>query len=382
MSVPVASRSVAVGETGYERPGRGPAGRSVPRGQGGPGVGTEEAGTMMDDLRQMARAPVASFERFLGELQRITGDKTIAAPIGIERLKELQTAVVREIEESLQHFRTKVGEAEAALVGVLRPARPNLYEEIKRVVQHLQRLLDLAARRDRMLRAWEDQPADAIVEGYRAALERHEAETVEVYEVEAERALRRKGHSAALQIFLDLRAQAEEARLSPSQKQAKADLAEIERTKQEVTLATRVVASTLKVSGSIAAVGAGWRKGSRLRLDPDVQGQISVLILPGPHPGMTALLLDVSRAGMRMALPEDLPPGTMLNFVLKHRDGRDGELRMQGEVRWCRTDARTPGHFLAGVRLLPRMGDQWPAVLSRLAESQQNGRTVLESREP
>ncbi len=344
--------------------------------------GTEEGATMMDDLREMARGPVGIFERFLGDLQRITSDKTIAAPIGIERLKDLQASVVREIEESLQHFRSKVGEAEAALVGTLRPPRPNLYEEIKRAVQHLQQLLELAARRDKLLRAWEDQPADALVEGYRAALDRHELETAEIYEAEAERALRRKGNPAALQTFLDLRTQAEEGRLSPAQKQAKADLEEIDRLKQEVTLATRVVASTLKVSGSIAAVGAGWRAGSRLRLGPEEQGRISVLILPGPHPGMTAHLLDVSRAGLRLALPEDLPPGAMLNLLVKQADGREGELRMQGEVRWCRTDARTPGRFLAGVRLLPRGGDQWLAMLGRLAEFQQDGRTVLETREP
>ena len=337
---------------------------------------------MMNELRGMARGPVAIFERFLGELQRITGDKTLAAPVGIERLKELQAGMVREIEESLQHFRTKVGEAETGLVGMLRPPRPNLYEELKRAAQHLLRLVDLAARREKLLRDWEDQTAEAILEGYRTALDRHELETAELYEAEAERALRREGDSAALQTFLDLRAHAEEGRLSPAQKQAKADLEEIERLKDEVTLATRVVASTLTVPGSIAVVGAGWRKGSRLPLGQEERGNFSALILPGRHPGMTAHVLDVSRSGLRLALPEELPPGAMVNLIVRQGDARESELRTQGEVRWCRTDARTPGRFLAGVRLLPREGDPWLGMLSRLAESQQDGPFALETREP
>ncbi len=336
---------------------------------------------MMDELREMARAPVAIFERFLGELQRITGDKTVAAPVGIERLKDLQTAMVREIEESLLRFREKVGEAEAALAVSLHPPRHNVYDEVKRAAEHLTHLIDQVARREKLMRTWEDQSADALVEGYRAALDGNDLEMADVYETEAERALRRKGHPGALQAFVELRAKAEEGRLTPSQKHAKAELEAIERLKREVTLATRVVASTLKVSGSIAAVGAGWRKGSRLRLTPELRGHTSVLILPGPHPGMTGQVVDVSRAGMRLVLPEDLAPGALLNLVLKHADGREGEVQMQAEVRWCRPDVRTPGHFLAGVRLIPRAAEQWLLVLTRLAELQQDGRTVLEPRE-
>ncbi len=336
---------------------------------------------MMAELREMARAPVAVFDRFLGELQRITGDKALSAPMGLERVKELQAAMVREIEEGLQRFRAKVGESEAALAEILRPPRPKLFEEIQRATQHLARLIELAARRDKLMRAWEEQPADVTVAAYRAALEQHDQETAEFHEAEAERVLRRKGGPAALQRFLELRAQAEEARQTPAQKQARTDLDEIERLKHEVTLATRVVTSTLKVSGSIAAVGAGWRKGSRLRLDPEDQQRTSVLILPGPHPGMTASMVDASRAGMRLAISADLSPGTLLNLILRHANGRDGELRMQGEIRWCRADVRTPGRFLAGVRLVSTAGDQWAGLLNRLAEVQQDGRIAPEHRD-
>lgn len=337
---------------------------------------------MMDELREMARAPVDVFDRFLGELQRITGDKTLTAPTGLERVKDLQAAMVREIEESLQRFRAKVGESEGALAAILRPPRPKLFEEIQRATQHLAHLIELAARREKLIRAWEDQPADVTVAAYRAALDQRDLEAAEFYEAEAERVLRRKGNPTALQRFLELRAQAEEHRQTPAQKQARADLEEIERLKHEVTLGTRVVTSTLKVSGSIAAVGAGWRKGGRLRLEAGDQRRTSVLILPGPHPGMTASVVDVSRSGMRLAISSDLSPGTLLNLVLRHANGRDGELRMQGEVRWCRADVRTPGRFLAGVRLVSTAGDQWAGLLSRLAEIQQDGRIAIEHRDP
>jgi hypothetical protein len=333
---------------------------------------------MMDELREMAAAPVVIFERFLGELQQITKEKSVTAPSGIERLKNLQAAMVREIEESLQRFRARMGEAEATRVSVLHPPPRNLHEDIKRAMQHLQQLLDLAARRDELLRAWEDQPSDALLEGYRAALEGHELGTVELYEAHVERVLRRGGDAAALQAFLLLRAKAQEGRRSPAQRQAKAELEEIEQFKHEVTLATQIVASTLKVSGSIAAVGAGWRKASRLRLAPEVRGRTSVLILSSPHPVMTAQLVDASRTGMGLALPEALPPGAPLSAIVKPVDGRGGELQMQGEVRWCRGPVPVPGGFLAGVCLAPGTEGNWVAMLSHLAELQRDGRAVVE----
>lgn len=333
---------------------------------------------MLAELREMARAPVAIFERFLTELQRITADRSVTAPLGLERLRELQAGMVREIEESLQGFRTRVGQCEARLAEALRPPRPKLFEEIQRASQELARLIELAARRERLLRAWEEQPPDVTVAGYRSALERQDLETAELYEAEAERVLRRQGNAGALQRFLDLRARAGEARLTPAQRQARADLEEIERLKQEVTLATRVVTSTLKVSGGIAAVGAEWRKGGRLRLHPEAQRRIAVLILPGSHPGMTASLMDVSRAGMRLVTAADLSPGTSLHLILRHADGGDGELRVQAEVRWSRADLRAPGRYLAGLRLAATPGEGWAALLGRLADAHQEGRAALE----
>lgn len=333
---------------------------------------------MMDELRQMARVPVVIFDRFLGELQRITRDETLSAPVGIEQLKDVQTVMVREIEDSLRRFRNTLGAMEAELVAILHPPRPSLHEEIKRTLQHLERLVERVERRDKLVRAWEDQPADLLVKGYRAALDRNEIETAETYEVEAERALRRKGDAAARQAFQALRAQAVEARLTPPQKMAKADLEEIERLKHQVTLATSVVTSTLKGSGGIAAVGAGWRKGSRLRLDAEGQRRTSVQVLPGAHPGVTAQIVDVGQAGVGLALPQALPAGAMVHFAVNAASGCEEALRVQGEVRWCRADALTPGRYLAGVRLISAAGDGWMALMSRLAEGHPDSRAVLE----
>ncbi len=337
---------------------------------------------MMDELREMARAPVGIFGRYIAELQRITRDKTLSASVGIERVNDLQAAMMREIEENVRRFRAKVGEVEPGLAATRRSPRPSLYEEIQLAARHLQHLMDQAARREKCLRAWEDQPAELLVEGYRAAVERNETETAQIYETEAERVLRRKGSPAALQAFLALRAQAEDTRLTPAQKKAQAEIEEIERLKSEITLATRAVASSLKVSGSIAAVGAGWRKGGRLRLDAEEQARTSVLVLGSPNPGMNAQMVDVSRAGMRLALSHELPVGATMQFIVKAINGREADIRLQGEVRWCRVDGRVPGRFLAGVGVVSRAGDEWTTVVARLAEARRDGMAVLEAREP
>lgn len=334
----------------------------------------------MDKLREMARAPLVILERFLGEVQRITGDKTIAAPATEDHVRNLQAAMARGIETSLQEFHGKAQEVEAGLMEILRPPHLNIYEEIKRVVQQLQHLQEVAARRDRLLRVWDDQPADAITEGYRAALERHDLETVELYEAEAERALRRKGNAAALQTFLSTRAQAAGGRLSPAQQQAKANLEEIERLRCQVTVATRVVASALQSTGSIAAGGPAWRKGSRLRVE--AQAGLRVLILPGPRPMLTASVVDVSREGLGLALLETLSSGALLDLVVEHAPRAGGELRVQGEVRWCRVDARTPSSFVAGVRLVSDGGAPWVALLHRLAQTHRDGHPVPDACQP
>ena len=218
---------------------------------------------MMAELREMARAPMAVFERFMGELQRLTADKAIAPSAGLERVPGLQPQTVREFEESLERFRARAEEAEAALVGLLRPYRPSLSEQIQRATQHLQHLRDLEARRAALLRAWGQQPAGDILEAYRDRLERTDMEEAELVEADVEDLLRRKGTAAGLQTYLHLRAQAEEGRLTAGQHQARADLEEIGRLKHELEMATRILASTLKVSGSLAAAGEPRAPGAR-----------------------------------------------------------------------------------------------------------------------
>lgn len=337
---------------------------------------------MMDDLRQMARAPVAIFQRFMAELQRLTHDQSLAASEGAEgaeRAQDLQARMVRDIAASLQRFRTGVGEADAALAAILHPPRPDLFGEIKRTVERLQRLQELAARRDRLLRAWEEEPPDAIVEGYRVALERHEPETADLYETEAERVLRRRGDVAVLERFRALCTQALEARLTPAQQQAKVALQEIARLKQQVTSVTEIVASTLKSAGGLAGLAAGWRTESRLRVG---EPGLRVRILSDPHPGRPAAAVEVSRAGLRLALPDALRPGTLLDLAVEPAPGRRGELWLQGEVRWCQTDVHTPGGCLAGVQVVADGGGPWADLLHRLTEVQRGAPAGLEARRP
>lgn len=322
---------------------------------------------MMAELREMARAPMAVFERFMGELQRLTADKTIAASVGLERVKGLQAQTVREFEESLERFRARAEAAEAALVELLRPHRPNLSEQIRRATQHLQHLRDLEARRAALLPAWEQQPAEAILEAYRDMLERNHLEVAELIEADVEDLLRRKGSEEALRTYLHMRARAEENRLGAAQRQARADLEEIGRLKHELEMATRILASTLKVSGSLAAAGAGWRRGSRVRLAPGQHVRIPLFIFPGPHPAMAGHLVDVSRTGARVTIPQELLPGALITFVVAG-PGPEGGLRMRGEVRWCRVDVDSPGRFLAGVRLASRVSEPWIAMVTRLGE--------------
>ncbi len=333
---------------------------------------------MMDELWELARAPGALFDRFLGEVQRIADDRTLAAPQGIARLQSLHAAMVREIEESVRRFRAQVGQAEARLVRVLRSPGPKPFQELPGAAQHPTRLIDLVARRLRGRRTCEDQPADAIAAGVpgRPGTARPGGDGTRRDRGRTPPPQGHRGQPA--QAVLQLQAQPAAGWPTPAQRQAQADLEELERLKHQVTLATQVLASTLRVSGGIAVLGAGWRQGSRLRLDREKQARFRVLMLSGQHPAMAPWMGDVSRGGMHVGLPEALPPGGVVHLIVNHAAGWAGEVRVQGEVRWCRADGHAPGRFRVGVRVVADEGDQWAALLTRLAETRQDGRPVEE----
>ena len=318
----------------------------------------------MGEIRFLARAPLAIFERFVQQMEATARDTALSATSGVARVREFREGMQHELVESLRQFRQKLGEVEPRLLALRHPPRLDIHRAIQEANERLNRLMVLAARREELIRGWEDMDPEAILTGYSEALQRGEHDVVEIYEVDAEAVLRRKGNGEALKGFLAIRAIAEEQRLTPSQKQAQAHLEELEGLKQSARVASHIVAITLNVSGEFVAKAAGWRQEGRVAVEPAKRAQTLVLVLPGATPAMTASLVDASHSGLQLDLPSPADVGNVLNLIVKNPDAAHGEIRLQGEVRWCQPHA---ARYRAGVQIAPPVPEQWVTFLTWLA---------------
>lgn len=71
------------------------------------------------------------------------------------------------------------------------------------------------------------------------------------------------------------------------------------------------------------------------------QDPAEIEVLPGPSTPIYATVVDVSRSGMRIALPQHLDRGTQIKVSLHNN-------ALHGEVRYCR---EVPGGFQAGIKI-------------------------------
>lgn len=203
-------------------------------------------GPALDELKKMAQAPLQLLDSLLAEVSRISGDPHLSTEEKLAQVKKVQDTTVSEAEQQFKRFRGKLAEEEKKLLEVLAPPALTPFQQMETMIQELFNLIDKAAFRERLFEQWEEESATTTFADYKAAVERGDTDSAEIYEQTAERFLKRKNEPKILEAFRALRARAQEARYTPEQKAARAQLKELEKIREEADLMRAVMASTFR----------------------------------------------------------------------------------------------------------------------------------------
>ena len=203
-------------------------------------------GPALDDLKKMAQAPLQLLDSLLAEVSRISSDPHVGTEEKLARVKKVQDATVSGAEEQFKRFRLKLAEEEKKLQEILTPPALTPFQRMEVLIQELFSIIDKAAFRERLFEQWEEEAASTIFADYKAAVERGDTDSAEIFERSAERFLKRKNEPKILEAFRALRARAQEARYTPEQKAARVQLKELEKVREEADLMRAVMASTFR----------------------------------------------------------------------------------------------------------------------------------------
>lgn len=203
-------------------------------------------GPALDELKKMAQAPLQLLDSLLAEVSRISGDPHLSTEEKLARVKQVQDGTVAEAEQQFKRFRSRLAEEEKKLLEVLTPPSLTPFQQMETLIQELFNIIDKAAFRERLFEQWEEEPAATIFADYKAAVERGDVDSAEIFEQSAERFLKRKNDLKLLEAFRALRARAQEARYTPEQKAARAQLKDLEKIREEADLMRAVMASTFR----------------------------------------------------------------------------------------------------------------------------------------
>jgi len=203
-------------------------------------------GPALDDLKKMAQAPLQLLDSLLAEVSRISGDPHLSTEEKLARVKKVQDATVSGAEEQFKRFRSKLAEEEKKLQEILTPPALTPFQRMEVLIQELFSIIDKAAFRERLFEQWEEEAASSIFADYKAAVERGDTDSAEIFEHSAERFFKRKNEPKILEAFRALRARAQEARYTPEQKAARVQLKELEKVREEADLMRAVMTSTFR----------------------------------------------------------------------------------------------------------------------------------------
>lgn len=325
----------------------------------------------MDDLRAMARRSLQLFEEFIAEVRAIMAEQGLSTADAKEKIKEKQQVLLQETEELLNNFRVKVIEKEQEFEAVLHPEQEDLIEGARKAVRDLNRVIDRFALKEKLLRRWKEQSASAMLAEYQQALRDDHLDRIEIFEAEAERYLARKGDPEVLSKFNTLRAQSLDPRLTPTQKKAKASLAELHRIKQEATVGLSFLTSASQLFGDLIPPSVMWRMEDRHHLDRiDRLGIVTALHQNG-HPPRPVNLLDVSKTGLRVQVSEEFDPGTILDLSFESVGVTEQAINFTVEIRWCKKEPdgpEEPERYTLGLRFVEGTEGPWLDLLPKLLD--------------
>jgi hypothetical protein len=205
-----------------------------PKGSGHPSIWLLNLLTLLEPL-----------DLYMKEVKRVAAIE--ALPIN-EKMRMIQEAggfLSREMEARFGSFTAQLEERKKELEQILNPPRPDLAEELRRLLAGLNAIVEKIALRERLLDRWMASSPDKILRAYEESLAQGQADAVEMFETHAEEVLKRKGDLAALTAFRERRERSRDLRLTPEQRKTKQELMEQEKLEISMRLMHSVITSIL-----------------------------------------------------------------------------------------------------------------------------------------
>ena len=311
------------------------------------------------DLPGQARDAIKRLFQIIGRFS--LRHKLTQGQSGAALLTEYQEALLKGDNEKIEVF-----EAEAQ--GFLAGKKDDLAEQGVKALQELARVVARFSLKEKLIRAWEEQSAAALLAEYEEALAAGDTDTIEIFEAEAERFLGRKGDPQAVARFVALKAQPLESRLTPPQWEAKTALQELSRIKEEAALAMCLLASISRFHAGLVPLCTQWRREVRHRVDEAAQQGISAAFRKDADPPLPVSVVDWSKSGLRVQCPEMFPPATTVGLSLQFPGLKDQVMFFKAEVRWFQEELNQPGRYMLGLRIVRAAEIPWSELLPKLVE--------------
>lgn len=104
-----------------------------------------------------------------------------------------------------------------------------------------------------------------------------------------------------------------------------------------------------------------------------------VQVLDAKSRKVIGALVNVSSQGMMIDSTQALPEGAILHVCIPipNEMGREAELRVAGQVRWCRQDDYTPGIYNSGLEFI-KPGQHTKMLMTKLAKRYGNTSSTSE----
>jgi hypothetical protein len=308
------------------------------------------------------------FERFVARARSVIAEDGPVSAAAVEKIRKDQQRLVQETDEVMNTFRTKVAEKERELKEILQSRPEHFADQARTAMRKLWQVIEYLSLKDQVVRRWKEQKASAIVADYQEALSNGNFTMVEIFESEAEWYLAQKGDPEATSRFLNLCAEFADTRFTPAQKKAKAALTELERIKREAAVVMAFFASAVRVYDYSGRLSSQWRKEDRHHLDTvDLLGvSAAIRVEGGPPVGVT--IMDISKSGMRVRVPEQFPSGTTLTLSLQFPGATEGSIYFGVQVRWCEEDPGEPGCYTLGLQVVEGTESPWLDVFPKIVE--------------
>ncbi len=185
-------------------------------------------------------------DQYIHEVKKIATLEPLAVDEKITRIREASGILSQEMEGRFEALADQLQERKRELENILNPPKPDLRDEVQRLLLEMSVVLDQIALREQLKGRWEAQSSIEILRAYEERLGAGDTVTVEMFEAYAEDILKRKGDEDTLAAFRERSERARESRLTPAQVRARQELQELEKLETFMRLMSLVIASIVK----------------------------------------------------------------------------------------------------------------------------------------